>query len=258
MFLRSVKQKLQADNEKLNSPSFQSLQRFRKPSLQNHDLYQIHKYQVGDIVKDDISGVSMEVIDETFSCNGIGKTKGRGLMVLDHVKKDTIFSWTKNPLIEMDLKNYTLSEYKKNGWIIFGNRACPLHELPMLANTVAPINALQVEKPNTFLGTGHLPTDWRSRDPDGIYGYLKATRVIKPKTKAIIKKYGSGPHCLKWGQEPTLKRQKRNIKRYLESTEILKTTKQKANNVCNECGIILPRMKKKRSIHTTICDKLKS
>ena len=71
MFLSSVKQKLQADNEKLNSTTLQSLQRFRRPSLQNHDLYQIHKYKVGDIIKDDISGVSMEVIDETFSCNGI-------------------------------------------------------------------------------------------------------------------------------------------------------------------------------------------
>ena len=258
MFLRSVNKKLQADKEKLTAPSFLSLQRFRKPSLQNHDLYQIHKYKVGDIVKDDISGVSMEVIDETFSCNGIGSTKGLGLMVLDHVKKDTVFSWTKNPLIEMDLKNYTVAEYKKNGWIIFGTKACPLHELPMLGNTIAPINAFQVEKPNTFLGKGHLPAHLRSQDPDGIYGYLKATRVIKPNTKALIKKYGSGPHCLKWGQEPTLKRQQRNIIRFLESTEMLKKTKQKANKVCNGCGIILPRSKDKKNAHSMICDKLKS
>jgi hypothetical protein len=76
--------------------------------------------------------------------------------------------------------------------------------------------------------------------------------------RLFLKKYGSGPHCLRWGQEPTLKRQKRNVIRFLESTEMLRRTKQKANKVCDECGIILPRMKNKRNAHNAICAKLKS
>ena len=31
--------------------------------------------------------VNMEVIDEIFSCQGIGKTKGRGIRVLDQPRK---------------------------------------------------------------------------------------------------------------------------------------------------------------------------
>jgi hypothetical protein len=258
MFLRSAIKQQKGNNEKTETPSMQSLTSFRKPSLPNHDLYQIHKYEIGDIVKDHISSVTMEVIDETFLCQGIGKTKGRGIKVLDHVKKNTIFCWTEKPLIQMDLELYSQTEYEKNGWIIFGKRACPLHELPMLANTVAPLDADHVEQSNTKLCIGHLPVQLRPQDPDGLYGYLKSTRVIKPNTNAIIKKYGSGPHCLRWGQEPTLKRQKRNVIRFLESTEMLRRTKQKANKVCGECGIILPRMKNKRNAHNAICAKLKS
>jgi len=156
MFLRSSSKQLQGTNESKETPSLQSLTSFRRPSLQNHDLYQIHKYKVGDIVKDHISSVNMEVIDEIFSCQGIGKTKGRGIRALDHVKKNTIFCWTEKPLIEMDLERYTRNEYEKNGWIIFGKRACPLHELPMLANTVAPLDAYHVEQSNTLLGLGRI------------------------------------------------------------------------------------------------------
>ena len=56
----------------------------------------------------------------------------------------------------MDLERYTRNEYEKNGWIIFGKRACPLHELPMLANTVAPLDAYHVEQSNTLLGLGRI------------------------------------------------------------------------------------------------------
>lgn len=89
---------------------FESLQRFRKPSLQNHDLYTVHRHNIGDVVTDQITGVTPEVINDDFKCCGIGRTKGRGLLVKDLVKRGTMFSWTEKPFYwSADYESYFFS-----------------------------------------------------------------------------------------------------------------------------------------------------
>jgi len=228
----------------------------RRPSLQLHDLYTLQTREVGDIIRDEKSGFTLEVIEENFPLRGNGKGKGKGLKVLDHVKRKQVFCWSEEPLIEMDLTKYTRKEYVDNGWIVFGKRACPIHSIPMLANARAGINIDEVEIGNTFLGKGRLPESLALKYPVGIYAYLRAEKVMQPHTKVVIHKYGAGNASLKWGQDATVKRQQSNIRRYKESESKLLLTKQKGHSICNECGNILPRNKKKKLNHPTKCDKV--
>jgi len=218
----------------------------RRSSLQLHDLYTLQTREVGDIIRDEKTGFSLEIINEIFPFSGNGKGKGKGLKILDQVKRHQVFCWSEEPLIEMDLTKYTRKEYVDNGWIFFGKRACPIHSIPMLANARAGVNIDDVEIGNTFSGTGKLPESLALKYPVGIYAYLRAEKVLKPDTTVLIHKYGNGNACLKWGQDATVKRQQSHIRRYKESESKLLLTKQKGHSICDECGIILPRNKKKK------------
>ena len=73
----------------------------RRPSLQRHDLYTLQTREVGDIIRDEKSGFTLEIIEENFPLRGNGKGKGKGLKILDHVKRNQVFCWSEEPLIEM-------------------------------------------------------------------------------------------------------------------------------------------------------------
>jgi hypothetical protein len=259
MLLRkNLKRKIFVESENSLKSTLRKLPGLRRPSLQNHDLYTIQKYEVGDIIRDEKSGFTLEVIDEKFKFRGTGSGKGKGLKVVESVKKNQVFSWSEEPLIEMDLINYTQQDYVKNGWIVFGKLACRISSIPMLANARAPINGSEVEIGNTFLGKGVLPDSLASRYPTGLYAYLRATSNMQAHSNVVIHKYGNGNASSKWGQDPTVRRQQRNIRRYKESEKKLLLTKQRGHSICNECGKILPRNKNKKLNHPTRCDKVKA
>ena len=67
MLLRNnLKRKIFVESDHSLQSTLRKLPGLRRPSLLNHDLYTIQKYEVGDIIRDEKSGFTLEVIDEKF------------------------------------------------------------------------------------------------------------------------------------------------------------------------------------------------
>ena len=223
---------------------------FRKRNY-SHPLYdkkQIKK----DVPHLDVkTGFTMTAVDHPMPQFGAGITRGFGIRVEETVPANTIFAISKEPLTLMDLENYTAQEYKDNAWIIFGNYACRNNDFCMLANTSAPMDGVKVEIPNAKLIDRTLPLSMqqRKRFPPGKYVYLRSSRVIHKGSMVILDNYGSGSSCLRWGQEPTIKRQQRNMQLYAENMK-----KRKIGfDVCKKCACELPFSKADKRAHRITC-----
>ena len=87
----------------------------------------------------------------------------------------------------------------------------------MLANTKVPFHGESIEVANAKLRDRALPADIQTANtdlPTGKYVYLRSIRKISKGSMVILDKYGSGSTCLRWGQDPTIKRQQNNITLY--------------------------------------------
>jgi len=71
----------------------------------------------------------------------------------------------------------------------------------------------------------------------------------------LVEKYGKGPHCLLWGQKPTLERQIVNMKRFKENENLMLKSAQRGNKICGCCGYPLPRSRKMKMHHRFNCGK---
>jgi hypothetical protein len=239
-----------------NDNNFLELTSFRKPRKEKHALFHNDRIDFDETFVDQRTGIQMKICLHPMQSLGAGAYRGFGLYILQRVEKDTIFAISEEPLHKMDLVKYSAEDYSKNGWIIFGNYASKRDMTTMFANTRAPINEFEIETANCELRDRQLPPSFRSWSNVSIHGkfsYLKATRVIKANSWAIVTNYGKGKECLRWGQEPTLRKQQILISRYNSTSIMINTSKQKGNLVCEGCGELIPRSAGKAQAHKFKC-----
>jgi hypothetical protein len=194
----------------------------------------------------------MTAVEHLMPSLGAGRTRGNGIRVDDDIPANTIFAISKYPLTKMDLETYSAQDYFDNAWVIFGNYACRNNDLTMLANTKVPIDGELIEVANAKLIDRALPADIQAANPDlptGKYVYLRSIGNISKGSMVILDKYGSGSTCLRWGQDPTIKRQQHNITVYDENLKKRKI----GDKVCVNCGHMLPFSTNKKKIHTIKC-----
>ena len=236
--------------------NFLGLTNFRKPRKEKHPLFHNDRIDFDETFVDQRTGIQMKICLHPMQSLGAGAYRGFGLYILQRVEKNTIFAISEEPLHQMDLQKYTAEEYSNNGWIIFGNHASKRDMATMFANTRAPINEFEIETSNCELRDRQLPPSFRSWSNvsiDGKFSYLMSTRVIKANSWAIVTTYGKGKECLRWGQEPTLRKQQIMISKFNSNTIMVNSNKQKGNLVCEVCGEILPRCPDKAQAHTFKC-----
>jgi len=223
---------------------------FRKRNY-SHELYDSKQLPKNVPILDVKTGFTMTAVDHPMHGFGAGTSRGFGIRVEDTIPANTIFAISKEPLTLMDLNTYVEQDYLDNGWILFGKYACRNNELTMLANTRAPIDGVKVEVPNTNLVDNCLPATVKERNkyPPGKYVYLRSLRIIPKGSMVILANYGNGSTCLRWGQDPTVKRQQRNMVLYAENIK-----KRKIGfEVCKKCALELPFSVNAKKAHRFTC-----
>ena len=229
---------------------------FRKPRKEKHPLFHNDRIDFDETFVDQRTGIQRKICLHPMQSLGAGTYRGFGLYILERVEANTIFAISEEPLQKMDLEKYTAKDYSNNGWIIFGNYASKRDMATMFANTRAPINEFEIETANCELRDRHIPSSfrsWSNISTVGKFSYLLATRVIKANSWAIVTNYGKGKECLRWGQEPTLRKQQIMISKFNSNSIMVNSSKQKGNLVCGGCGEILPRCPDKAQAHTILC-----
>jgi len=114
----------------------------------------------------------------------------------------------------------------------------------MLGNAKAPIDGESIEVPNAKLIDHVLPEKFQKSNSD-----LPTGGKISRGSMVILDKYGKGSTCLRWGQDPTIKRQQENMKVFAENAKKRKI----GEKVCVSCGRILPFTRKHKRIHSVKC-----
>jgi len=223
-----------------------------RPRKPTHPLHVRKTIKVGKVYQDPKTLVEMIPIDQPFKKKGAGVTRGIGVKVCHKQPAREIIAISKEPIAKMDLINYTKEDYKKNGWYVHGENAFPPNEFTQLFNTRAPLDGQgNIEQFNAKIEYGQLPESkgLRKKHPPGIYCYIRTSRVIRSLEFVILDNYGKGAQCLRWGQEPILKRQAENMARFemIESTK----SKQVGNVTCRLCAYSIPRGKINE--HNFIC-----
>jgi len=234
------------------------LTRFRAPPKQQHPLKIKLTIPLNEEIIDEKTNYRFMVVEHPILCDGSGSDRGNGLMVLDDIPAKTVFAITKDPSVVMDFKNFSKAEYIENGYIVTGeSRASSSQDLVMMANTIAPITASEIEIPNCkFLAPKQLKDGpLREKHPKGLYAYLKSTRSIKANTMVLVDNYGKGSNCITFGQKSTIQKQQQRIRLYEENKKFVNQMKQKGNDVCDFCSQILPRYENKKRVHRMKCNK---
>lgn len=220
----------------------QQLTTVYRPRKEQHPLKVRNDIKRNVVYRDPKTQVDMIATDQPFHKKGAGITRGTGVKLCEKQDKGKVIAISKDFLTEMDLEKYTEEEYKKNKWYIRGKCAIPPNDFVMLFNTRAAIDGKgKVEIFNADIKYRSLPLKdgLKKNNPKGVYAYCILTRVVRAGEFVILKNYGDGRWCLKWGQEPTLKRQAENIARYEEIEQT--KSKQVGNKTCPYCATLIPR-----------------
>lgn len=225
-----------------------------RPRKAKHPLHVRKTIKVGKLYQDPKTLVEMIPMDQPFRKKGAGVTRGIGVKVCQKQPAGKIIAISKEPIAKMDLNTYTKQDYTKNRWYVKGENAFPPNEFTQLFNTRAPLDGQgNIEQCNATIEYRQLPESkgLRKKHPPGIYCYIRTSRVICPLQFVILDNYGKGSQCLRWGQEPTLKRQAENMARFelIESTK----SKQVGNVTCRLCAFAIPRGGINK--HNLICSK---
>jgi len=224
---------------------------------EKHPLYVEKNVKSGTFHRDPKTHVNMRAMNQPFQSLGAGRTRGVGMQLLERHPARKIIVISEQPLMKMDLENFTVDEYKANKWYIFNNDcAMRPNDWSMLANTKAPKNARgEIEESNARLVVRSLPKKKGQNEnyPHGTFVYIVSTKVINVLDFVILDRYGKGPHCLLWGQDNTIKKQIVNMIRYETSLAAIEAVGQKAVFPCDYCGMPLPHGKDKKKAHRFVC-----
>jgi len=239
-------------NETVMAQLTAPLSTFRKRNY-SHPLYDKKQIKKNVPILDVKTGFTMTKVDHPMPILGAGVTRGYGIRVEDDIPRNVIFAISKDPMTLMDLELYTKQDYVDNGWVIFGTSyACKNNDFTMLANTRAPINGEEVEKSNAKLFNGSLPETFKSVSGlllPGNYVYLRSTCPILKGSMVVLDNYGKGRYCLRWEQDPTVKRQQQNMILYAKNMKKRKI----GENVCVNCSVMLPFKKTNKTLHNIKC-----
>ena len=223
-----------------------------RPRKEKHPLKMTNDIKKNVVYRDPKTQVDMIATDQPFHKKGADITRGTGVKLCGTYPRGTVIAISKDIMTPMDLEKYTQAEYEANKWYVHGEYAFPPNEFTMLFKTRACIDGKgKVEIDNADIKYRSLPPScpWKKYNPEGMYAYCRLTKTVRAGEFVILKNYGDGPHCLKWGQEPTLQRQAANIARF---EEIEKTkSKQVGNKTCPECATKIPRGGKEA--HNFVC-----